>query len=289
MYKKGFYNPTEIVIISYLFLTGIFIFLFSKQISDYAELLYIRLLILLVITLLAWFRKTFIDFPLIQFIRYVFPILLLAFFYKETDSLNNILFRQNLDPLFSRIESLIFNSQPALTFSMYVPSKVFAELMYLGYFSYYLMIILVPMYFYFKDEKHAEQIMFVMINSFLVFYLIFIFLPVTGPQYFFGRLHDVPDGYLFGYVIHWIHKIGEAPTAAFPSSHVSICLILLLYCYQHARKLLMFILPFAVLLILSTVYIRAHYVIDVVAAIIITPLFYWLSHIMYRKLSMLKT
>ena len=96
--------------------------------------------------------------------------------------------------------------------------------MYFGYFSYYLLRAGILLYFYFKKEtKTAEQLVFVLINSFLIYYILFIILPVAGPQFYFTDWVTIPGGYLFGSIMKTIQANGEAPTAAFPSSPVSIC------------------------------------------------------------------
>ena len=65
------------------------------------------------------------------------------------------------------------------------------------------------------------------------------------------------------------HQSGERPTAAFPSSHVSICLTLLLLAWHSRCKPLFYtLIPFAVLLFFSTVYIKAHYAVDALAGLL---------------------
>ena len=65
------------------------------------------------------------------------------------------------------------------------------------------------------------------------------------------------------------HQAGERPVAAFPSSHVSITVVLLLIAWCNGlRKVFWVMVPFAVLLFFSTVYIRAHYAIDALAGLV---------------------
>ena len=58
-------------------------------------------------------------------------------------------------------------------------------------------------------------------------------------------------------------EIGERPTAAFPSSHVGMSTICMLLALVAKRKWLFWVmLPFWILLVFGTVYIKAHYAID---------------------------
>ena len=57
--------------------------------------------------------------------------------------------------------------------------------MHLGYASYYPMIGVVAFYFFFYRYQEFERMAFIILASFMLYYVIFIFLPVTGPQYYY--------------------------------------------------------------------------------------------------------
>ena len=57
--------------------------------------------------------------------------------------------------------------------------------------------------------------------------------------------------------------------AAFPSSHVGVTFVVMLLAWHFKlRKLFWALLPFAVLMFFSTVYIFAHYAIDALAGLL---------------------
>jgi len=62
--------------------------------------------------------------------------------------------------------------------------------------------------------------------------------------------------------------VGERPTAAFPSSHVGMSTILMIMAWRGSRKLFWCLMPFYLLLCAATVYIQAHYVIDVIVGFV---------------------
>ena len=77
---------------------------------------------------------------------------------------------------------------------------------------------------------------------------------------------------------------GERPTAAFPSSHVGIATICMLLAWRTKNKMLLFILlPFYVFLCMATVYIQAHYAIDVIAGLITGVAFYFIFKWLYPQ------
>lgn len=285
MRLSGFFYPAEVALCIYLILTGILLSFHHSLVPHANALLTFRIVVVLFIMLLALIQPAGRYVRALAFFRFMFPLVMLAYLYAETDLLNNFLFSENLDPFFSHLEESVFGFQPSLVFAELIPSEIFAEIMYFGYFSYYLMLVIVPVYIYRKDgEDKANRVMFIMIHSFFVFYLFFILVPVAGPQFYFTDWPSLPDGFLFGNLMRWIQELGEAPTAAFPSSHVSICIMLIMLSHRYAKEILKFIIPVAFLLVLSTVYIRAHYLIDVLAAFVITWPLYRFSGFIYDRI-----
>jgi len=59
--------------------------------------------------------------------------------------------------------------------------------------------------------------------------------------------------------------------AAFPSLHAAVSLLALLYAWRYARALFWVLLPFVLGLWVSTVYLRHHYVVDLVAGWALAP------------------
>jgi membrane-associated phospholipid phosphatase len=77
--------------------------------------------------------------------------------------------------------------------------------------------------------------------------------------------------------------VGERPTAAFPSSHVGISTIVLIMAYRAKKWLGHLMLPVYILLCCATVYIQAHYLIDVLAGWISAIVIYLFSTYLYKR------
>jgi membrane-associated phospholipid phosphatase len=273
----------DLIAILYSILTGIYIILNSNQLQNVFLHLSIRVLFIALTLVLISVAKS--NNKLLSFIRNFYPLLFLGFFYGETDYYNNILF-ENLDSYLVKIESLIFGSQLAINFSVLIPYKWFSEIMHFGYFSYYLFTIGIPLLFYTKKKQEFNKAMFIIIFSFCAYYLLFVLFPSIGPQFYFEPNHAiVPDGYLFDKLMYIITKYGETETGAFPSSHVGMTIIFLILIWKNFRKYFNILLIPAFLLILSTVYLKAHYAIDVIAGGISGVLFFIISLRTYNTLN----
>ena len=242
-------------------------------------------LLFLIIFLAFLFLKNKISSKIFYLAEGITIYALMTFLYKETATLNTLIFPK-IDEFLSNLDQNIFNFQPSIEFSKHFNSLFFSELFYFGYFCYYLLPLVVFGVLYKFLPQKIEEFGFILITSFLLYYFIFIIIPAEGPQFYF----TFPDNYIeaqgiFGNAIKLIQKNGEAPTAAFPSSHVGISWIVIFWLYQNFRKSVKYFLPFVILLMFSTVYIKAHYFVDVVAGFISAPIVFFLTFKFYKFLN----
>ncbi|MBV7439947.1 phosphatase PAP2 family protein [Weeksellaceae bacterium TAE3-ERU29] len=262
----------------YLLLTLIVSIFFAKENFNWSELIINRVVFGVLLFIAIILRKK-ISVKIFQFVSLLMTYSFLSSVYKETATLNTLFFNKQ-DDFLIHIDNLIFSFQPSLEFSKTIHHWLFSELMFLGYFSYYLM----PLFVMFKlyNTSLLKHFGFILITSFTVYYTIFILFPVEGPQFHFSA----PDNYIeakgiFGYAVKLIQAMGEAPTAAFPSSHVGISVVVLLWLYQYQKNLIKYILPFSILLFFATVYIKAHYAIDAIAGLLSGIIIYKIVNSIY--------
>lgn len=305
---KGLW-PMDLLVITYAMLTLGFTAVLWHQLANPWSLVTNRITVFILIAVM-WGIYRIWPTRLMSFFRISLQMTLLNLWYPETYEFNCI--RPNLDHVFAKCDAILFGCQPSLEFSRLCPWEWFCEAVNMGYFSYYPMILLVMMFFAFCRYKKYERASFVVMCSFFIFYFIYIFLPVAGPQFYFWAVgtdtvangifpqlgtyfsnHTEmltapgnPNGLFYG-LVNWAQETGEHPTAAFPSSHIGITLILLYLVYPESKKLFYILLPFSVLLALATVYIQAHYLIDAFAGVLTSiPVFFlsqWLYNVFFNK------
>jgi membrane-associated phospholipid phosphatase len=219
-----------------------------------------------------------------QALHALYPLLFLAYFFPETDYLND-LFLETLDPTIIRMELALFGFMPSMAFSACCPQPWFSEMMHAGYFSFYLIILFFAVYYYVKRPELFSQRMFVFFFAFYVFYLFFDLFPSAGPQYFFASpANEVPSGYFFTGLMNTILAAGDRPTGAFPSSHIGMTWLVMFFLYHDRRKLFYYWLIPALVLTFATVYIKAHYAVDVIGGFLIVPFFVWAGQKAYHLL-----
>ncbi len=282
--KKGLL-AVEWIAIGYLLLTLLMMAVLWDKLVSPEQMIKGRITFVLV-TLAAWGVYWLKPCRLTMFLRIAVQMVFLSWWYPDTYELNRML--PNLDHIFAGCEQAVFGCQPALLFAQKVPWGWFSELMCMGYISYFPMMTILLIYYFFYRYNEFLKAAFVILGAFFIFYVIFIFLPVTGPQFYYlavgpekiaaGVFPNLGDWFLthsermavpgwtdgfFYHLLEMAHNAGERPTAAFPSSHVGITTVVMLLAHHtHCRKLVLGMLPFYILMCLSTVYILAHYAID---------------------------
>ena len=106
------------------------------------------------------------------FLRVVVQMVFLSWWYPDTYELNRTL--PNLDHVFASWEQSIFGCQPSLLFSQKVPYGWFSELMCLGYVSYFPLMLITYLYYFFRRYKEFQMAAFVMLSSFFAYYVVFV-------------------------------------------------------------------------------------------------------------------
>lgn len=295
---------TEKVTLAYILVTTLVLCFVGSRMTHPINLLTMRLSVVLG---MAGFYALHYYMPTrgTLLLRYIFPLSLLAVWYPDTYEFCQLF--ENLDPVFARMDQALFGCQPALEFSRCLPQKLWSELFHLGYWSYYPMIFLTVLAPLFSAEREKfPGTAFVVLASFFLYYFVYLFVPVAGPQYYFcavgidtiaqGIFPEVgewfrthtemlaspgPEGFFRG-LVEQAQAGGERPTAAFPSSHVGMSTVLLLLLHRNRQYRLLFVLlPFYVLLCCATVYIQAHYLVDVFAGWLSAFVFFWLTNRMF--------
>ncbi len=223
-------------------------------------------LILLLVRLLNPLRSR-----VAQFFRMFYVQGMYTLYFTQSIWLSQLFFHgRSLDPQFAWLERVLFGSQPALIVSRGLGGgPLLNELIFFAYFSFYAMIAMGPWLLYIRERyEEARRTLFIITLSFFVLYTWYVFFPVQGPKYFFPELRRLwysnLDGYLFTHLMKGFFGSMNLAGAAVPSSHVAMSLVALLLNWRNNRVLFWVFLPLTALLAFSTIYLYAHYVVDVI-------------------------
>lgn len=259
-----------------------------------------RVAVIIGTSLLLWLYKRY-PCHATYHLRVLFQVALLAYWYP--DIYNIAAQMPSQDHILAIADQAIFGCQPSVVFSQTLSGTFWNELFNMGYFSYYLMIAAVVFLAIVKRPRKFDKTTFVLMSTFFMYYTVFLLFNSAGPQFYFscpgvdvshGEFPPVDSWFRdhntlnhmsdvtgpFSYLIHLV-QAGEKPIAAFPSSHVGASTIILYLTLRMKKKWGVIMLPFWVILCLSTVYIGAHYAIDVVGGLLSALLFVTIANKLY--------
>ncbi len=150
-----------------------------------------------------------------------------------------------------------------------MPSRFWSGVLHAAYLSYYLIVVAPAFYFVWRRDLAAlRHFILVVMTTFVVCYLAFIFFPVAGPYYVFPR----PDAWfldnVFARMVYDTLATGSSYGTAFPSSHVAAALAATLSAARGSRALSGALAVPTVLLTVAVVYCQMHYGVDAIAGLL---------------------
>jgi membrane-associated phospholipid phosphatase len=146
-----------------------------------------------------------------------------------------------------------------------------AAFFYVAYSTYYFLPIILGAALWRRSVPEARRFIFTLSVCFYVSYAGYFTIPAYGPRTALAALHTVPlNTHPIARVIdRTINQLEHTKLDAFPSGHTMITVAVLIVAWKRARKLFWWLLPVASLLIFSTMYCRYHYLVDVLAGIVL--------------------
>ena len=146
-----------------------------------------------------------------------------------------------------------------------------AAFFYVAYSTYYFLPLVLGGALWAKSPAEARRFVFTLTVCFYVSYAGYFTIPAYGPRTALADRHTVPlETHPAARAIsRTIDELEHTKLDAFPSGHTMITVAVLIVAGRRIRKLFWFLLPVALLLIFSTMYCRYHYLVDVLAGIVL--------------------
>lgn len=203
------------------------------------------------------------------------PFLLVTFIYENLHDLSKHYYGVDLAGVFMKWDIAIFGVEPTL-WAQNLYSPLFTDYMAFAY-ALYFFFPLVIMFFLSQEERHFEfrEMALAVTFTFIMGFIGYVLWPTSPPRYFITDSYTMP-AILHGPLLYdrlqaaW-DGLSVIPCGAFPSLHVGISTVALLYArkfshFSRLYKTLWYLyIPLVVSLWFSTVYLRHHWVIDIFA------------------------
>ncbi len=254
------------------------IFLFRKNLPAAPFYLLIHVCVAAGIVLLAWANSCW-DNSALRFWRCWYFLPLWLFLFEELTRLAHLIHPGWFDSWLIRFDYALTGVYPWDWLGQFA-NPALNDFMQAMYMTYFLALVVLPGILYAKMEWRAFwAVLTSMALANYTVYAIAVLLPIESPYHAFAQLQQVPlTGGPATWLMDLIERFGRVHGAAFPSAHVAGAFAALLGAWRYRRWLLWVHLPLLILMIVSTVYGRYHYLGDGLAGLLVGLAGFYAGH-----------
>jgi membrane-associated phospholipid phosphatase len=290
----------EWVALSYLGFSGLLMVLFSRNLPRAGRLLEIHGSVMTAILALVDLARQSQDAiwgrgalgRTLRVMRDWYPQAVFLFCFEELGAVAHLIRSGWCDPWMMGFDRWLTGVNPTVWLQQFV-SPVFTDFMQMAYLSYFFFLTILGFVLYIRGADSTRRdvqlryafwaMMTSSIAGYVIGYTISLFVPVESPHYFLSALYLAPlNGGPFTRLSDLIEHYGRVHGGAFPSEHVAGSFVALLGARRYRRRFFWIFLPLFICMCVSTVYVRNHYIADVLAGIVVGWIGFWLGHLLMR-------
>ncbi len=274
--------PTDLVIILfYIFLTLLNV-IYHSRVPQWGELIVYNFILISVVFFLGYKHKT--DGSMIwQQLHFWFLVPFVFLTFKEIYFMVHPIRMVDYDNVLISIDRFLFGTDPTHAL-MKIANPYLTELLQIVYATFFFLPIILAIDLMLNNRyEELKYVTFIIIYGFVLSYIGYFLVPAVGPRF---TLHNFADtnkelpGLFLTNFLREVVNAGESITSStpnpialvqrdvFPSGHTQMTLLVIYLSIKLKTKSRWFFIPDGTLLIFSTVYLRYHYVTDVLGGTI---------------------
>lgn len=229
------------------------------------------------------FRKWNPEGKVYRFIREAAPFGLAIAIYTNLHDTIHFINPNDIHWTLVKIDEWMFGVQPVLWVQRFY-HPILTEFFSFSYMNYFIIPPVIAFTLYFRGRyRDYRETMLGVILSYYFGYFLYIAFPAAPPRLVLADQFTRDFyGFFFDNIQHEVIITAASNRAAFPSLHCATTFLALVYAFKYARTMFWAFLPIAVGLILGTVYLRHHYVIDIIAGIALAIFVYFIAPVIDR-------
>lgn len=240
-------------------------------------MLYGNALVIIVVLLLIHRQENLP--PSLRWLRDLYPVLCLTFFFGEVGQVIDVFFPFWLSPYLIHSDLILLGGMHGWEFFTPHLNVVEVEILSFAYLGYFLLIPLVVWLHYRAPAStngsvrafSFERVMARLCVAMYTCYGLFLLLPAAGPHHALDvHIDRLVAGGFFFHTVLWIQKKSAVVGAAFPSAHVAATWILWFTLRRDFRKTFWLLFPAVALLTISTFLLQYHYIVDAAAGVLLS-------------------
>lgn len=289
-------RPVDVLIICYALLLTAANLIYIDKVDNWVTHVILNTVVIILVSVLAYFddKKDNILLEQIHY-WYIVPLIFLSF--KEIYFMVNPIRGIDLDHYLIEIDRFILGTDPTLALHI-IANPILTEILQIVYGTFFFLPIILAINLMVNDrDKEFQFTTFTIVLGFMLSYIGYFLVPAIGPRF---TLHDFETinselpGIIYTNYLRDIVNAGESippgtlnPSEVvqrdvFPSGHTQMTLIVMYLSVRFKVFTRYFFLPIGSLLIFSTVYLRYHYVIDLIGGLVFMIVTMYLSKWLYN-------
>lgn len=159
-----------------------------------------------------------------------------------------------------------------------IQRPVAVELLQLCYASFFFLPVVLLLILSARGKlKDVPEAFLGVVFALLVSYVGYLLVPARSPGFLHPELAPGDGVWIARELWVYLRELGDGAHDAFPSGHTAVSLLLIYYAARFDWIALVLVGPVAAALVLSTVYLQYHYVVDVLAGLLLTVLAAWFA------------
>ena len=221
---------------------------------------------------------------ILDFLRETLPFAFCISIYTNMHDMVHLVNPNDVDLYLMAWDKYLLGFHPAIYLEQFITPGL-TDFMYSSYSAFLIYILIFSMYLYIKKENAAfRETLVSVILTFYIGYIGYVFFPAVGPKFTMSHMFEtsltgteITDrlSFLMNYEISEYTR-----RDCFPSLHNGIIFLILLFAFKQSRTYALLFLPFAISLFISTLYLRYHYFIDMVAGFALALIVFYFGPIL---------
>jgi membrane-associated phospholipid phosphatase len=218
----------------------------------------------------------------VAFLRTMLPFVMCIAVYTNLHDTVRYVNPHDVHAQIAAVEEWLFGGQPVIWAERYI-TRGRTEFFNFFYANFYLVAPSVVTVLWFGGQRAAARhVLLGIILCFYTGYLLYLIFPAAPPRLYFGSLGLFKVTLRGGPITNFQELLigmmpNHAARAAFPSLHAAVSCLSLYYAWKYSRWFFPFLLTFVIGLLVSTVYLRHHWVVDLLAGALLVPFIIWLT------------
>lgn len=276
-------QPADLITLIYQIVIMLTILFHMPAVSNSGILLLYHTLIIAFVLWLPYSGES----SLMRWLRVWSPVVIIPTNFAELHHLVHSISPIDLDSALIHFDLQLFGVHPTVWLEQWSYPWLTEYFQWI-YTTFYFLPILLAVILRRKHEfEKFHLFVFAIVVGFYASYLGYFLVPAIGPRFTLDHLQTTPltGIWITQEIRQALNYLENIQRDAFPSGHTEITLLTMIYARRFARRYYHVLLVIGTSLIISTVYLRYHYVIDVFAGIILAVIVYYLVPMLYRLIS----